>query len=69
MSSMQQYFIGLPITKYNNFKTIVDRILNGSMMTEPRAELEKISETDSDVQSSAASIQVKLIFMVIVNLN
>ena len=46
MTSMQQYFIGLPISKYEDFRTIIDRILSGSMMKDPRVEFEDITDTD-----------------------
>ena len=39
MTSMQQYFIGLPVSRYKDFNTIIDRILSGSMMSEPRPEI------------------------------
>ena len=53
MSTMQQYFIGLPISKYEDFKTIIDRILSGSMMKDPRVEFEDITDTDSDDESTS----------------
>ena len=34
MTKMEQYFIGLPISKYQDFETIIDRILCGPRMTD-----------------------------------
>ena len=56
MTSMQQYFIGLPISKYEDFRTIIDRILSGSMMKDPRVEFEDITDTDSDDESTSFSM-------------
>ena len=55
MTSLQQYFIGLPVSRYEDFKSIIDRILSGSMMTEPRPELEEVSDIDSDDESPSIS--------------
>ena len=53
---MQQYFIGLPISKYEDFRTIIDRILSGSMMKDPRVDFEGITDTDSDDESTTFSM-------------
>ena len=56
MTSMQQYFIGLPISEYEDFKTIIDRILSGSMMKDPRVDFQGITDIDSNDESTPFSM-------------